>query len=197
MKKRALLAVVLAIAAFNAEAIFALDSHPLVIDNVTFDGSRWSYDFSISNPAGTFGIAPPIYGYYVPFFADAAVAGLTAPAGWTVEILAQNRFNLAEAGVLHWAATTFDASIQPNEIQTGFRYSAAYGPAKAPFEVVLSGNQSVFGDPAIPGSPAALRAGLPMINAVPEPGTWALAVVGLMGVVAARKRKPVVEARST
>jgi hypothetical protein len=176
---------------------------PSVEDFVTPTGlgsSQYSYKVSLSPSIGCASagrIGPAISRFAVPYFTDAGITSIDSPTGWNYTIADVDTFGLGfGAKTLQWAVDTMAPSavyISLGGSLSGFEYTANYGPAKGPF-LVSGGGNTVIGDPAIPGSPNALAAGLePLeITAVPEPSggafLYSLLVAGV--IVRFRRNRP-------
>jgi hypothetical protein len=175
---------------------------PSVEDFVTPTGLgsyQYSYKVSLSPSIGcvSAGRIGVVSRFAVPYFTDAGITSIDSPTGWSYTIADIDTFELGfGAKTLQWAVDTMAPSavyISLGGSLSGFGYTANYGPAKGPF-LVSGGGNTVIGDPAIPGSPNALAAGLePMgITAVPEPSggafLYSLLVAGV--IVRFRRNRP-------
>jgi hypothetical protein len=184
---------------FASSMLFASPSYgitvcsvPSVADFVTPIGAgsyQYSYGVSISNSGGCLTSGDR---FAVPYFTDAGITNINSPTGWTYTIDNVDTFGLGfGAETLRWAAGG-GFSIPVGGNLSGFGYTASYGAVKGPFSV-SDGRRTVFGDPAIPGSPNALAAGLKQeTTAVPEPSGGAflssLLVAGV--IVRFRRNRP-------
>ena len=158
---------------------------------------QWSYDYSLTNRTSCFGFCLDTIGgksiigfvfavreFGLPYFGDAGITAIHSPADWQFSIVDADRFALGQgAKTLVWTAQTDTAGIAARGASLGgFGYSAAYAAGKGPFSAALGNGSSYLGDPAIPRSPNAIDAGIPLLTAVPEPQTYALLLAGLAAV---------------
>ena len=157
---------------------------------------QWSYDYSLTNHTSCLGFCwdtmfggKSILGFMfavrefgLPYFDDAGITAIHSPADWQFSIVDADRFALGQgAKTLVWTAQTDTAGIAALGASLGgFGYSAAYAAGKGPFSAALGNGSSYLGDPAIPRSPNAIDAGIPLLTAVPEPQTYALLLAGLV-----------------
>ena len=188
-------------AAPSAYAWYAPTFNVSVTDNtVQLAPTDWIYHYTVNNLTDCFGgcggtvqgrpINEVILGvgtFSIPFFDDGAITSISAPAGWTYQILATNTFNLANAVTLQWSATDDSAFIARDASLGGFSFHTAYAPGKGPFQSGFGSNDVFAGDPAIPMSPHAIAAGIGNAAQVPEPATGVLMLAGL-GALLARRR---------
>jgi len=197
----------------QATTVVAEYAVPVVTDTVSpINASSWQYSFTITN-MGWWRSSNPEYSdsvrivdYQLPYFSDAGITSINAPTGWSWRIDSHDVFNLGNgAQTLEWYATSVSYGIagstsvffQGNtagDTLGGFSYVAAFAPVKAPFNATFQAPFVVSGDPALPGSPDALAAGLtnPLpVTGVPEPETYAmlLAGLGLLGGVGRRRKQ--------
>ena len=184
---------------FPAQAWFAVQSPVVgVVDQVTaLSAGQWAYAYTVTNDTTCFGDCgntvqgKPIIGFVLavrefalPYFGDAGITAIHSPADWQFSIVDADRFALGQgAKTLVWTAQTDTAGIAALGASLGgFGYSAAYAAGKGPFSAALGNGSSYLGDPAIPRSPNAIDAGIPLLTAVPEPQTYALLLAGLAAV---------------
>ena len=69
----------------------------------------------------------------------------------------------------------------------GFSYQTLYAPGKGPFSAAFGNTDEFIGDPAVPLSPNAIRAGIGQPTQVPEPATGLL-MLAAAGALVARRR---------
>ncbi len=196
------LATALGLFASSAHALYSTNPAAVVADPVVnLGGGQWSYQYMVTNTTvcrfdcgNTVGGVPigqgaaSIRSFSLPYFEDAGITALMAPAGWTVAITDANSFELLGAKTLVWTASVLNpiAGIALGASKAGFGYQAGFAAGKGPFSTTL-GNGGVFvGDPAIPWSPMAISAG---ITPVPEPSPAALLALGLAASVAWQRRR--------
>jgi len=201
-----LVATTLLLAATSASALCNI-SIQAPTSTVTPDGSgNYAYDYTLSGVGGSCVFFHGSDNYVtntfeMPYFADAGITAIESPAGWTYAIVATDTFSLGSgAETLVWTADT-GYGLQPDTgtgtvpTQSGFGYAAGYGSAYSEAGVLLGTSPYPdFVDPALPGSPDALAAGLqlkafPSASAVPEPSAALalLAGLGLLGFVRRRR----------
>ena len=155
---------------------------------------QWAYAYTVTNDTACFGncfdtvFGKSILGYVLavrefalPYFGDAGITAIQSPADWQFGIVDADRFSLGQgAKTLVWTAQTDTAGIAARGASLGgFGYSAAYAAGKGPFSAALGTGTPFLGDPAIPRSPNAIAAGIPVLTAIPEPQTCALLLAGL------------------
>ena len=177
-------------------------------------GGGFSYQYAVQGAKQVSCIVPTsVMEFSLPYFTDAGITSIVAPAGWSYAIDPTDFFKLgAGAETLTWTAVaghgiapsvivssvwdpvtqTIVYQYSPSVVLAGFGYKAQFAPVKGPYNVVLNGF-NFTGDPAIPGSPAAMAAGLttalPFVSSVPEPGTTALLAVGLLALSLIRRTR--------
>ena len=178
----------------------ALPSVEDFVTSIDASSARYSYKVSLSPPIGCLrlGTVNSVSRFAVPYFTDAGITSIDSPTGWTYTIADVDTFGLGfGAKTLQWKLADLISStgtIFPGGYLSGFGYTANYGPVKGPFLVSDGMLNSVIGDPAIPGSPNALAAGLqPLgVTAVPEPSggafLYSLLVAGV--IVRFRRNRP-------
>jgi hypothetical protein len=205
-----ILAAVSALVTGQARAICVASSSVSSTSTMTAP-SLWTYSFSVQNGCAP-NHQPFLTDFYIPYFSDAGIANILLPAPdttsttstitWTDTIDPNDDlFGLAGAGVIDFQVTaTPELEATPGQdapgvgyyFATGFSFTAPFAPVEGPYAILqalppaYTTTTTLFGDPAIPGSPdtiAALAAA-----ATPEPGTTALLVTGL-GVIALVLRK--------
>lgn len=200
----ALLASAMMLAPTSASALCYIAT-PSPASTVTPAGpGTYTYDYTLSGASGScvffYGSANyAINAFEVPYFADAGITAITSPTGWSYAIEATDTFGLGSgAQTLVWTAGA-GFGLQPDTgtgapTLSGFGYASAYDSVYAPAGV-LTGTSPFLTivDPALPGSPAALAAGLvptpfPSASAVPEPSGLAVMLAGLGLVALARRR---------
>ncbi len=171
----------------------------------------WTYNFNVQNGCAP-NNQPFLTDFYIPYFSDAGIADIVLPAPDTMSTTSSitwtdtidpndNLFGLSGAGVIDFEVTAtpkleaFPGQDAPGVgyyFATGFSFTAPFAPVEGPYAILQSlpptytTTTTLFGDPAIPGSPntiAALAA-----TAAPEPGTTALLMMGL-GLIAMVVRK--------
>ncbi len=182
-----------------------------VTSSVTALGNgSWSYQYTVSYDGfGSDGDA--LVSFDIPYFSDAGITAVTAPAGWSWSFEsvgapdgtsgwggtalwqdpADPNFQGAASPfttggqVLHWYAAAGGIGLGGG--LGGFGYEASYPGTKAPhqleFSTLFGGDLLVTGDPLIPDSPA--------LTAVPLPAPLWLAASSLFGLLllgAGRKR---------
>lgn len=183
-----------AVAAGAAQAItIAASWSASVSETVTqLSADSWRYSFTINNlsyvmpgDSGYYTELTKLTDYLLPYYADAGIRDITTAPGWIYSTASGNTFELDNAATLTFSATAGYA-IGAGSSLAGFSYVSSYGPVKAPFAALFVGN-SFYGDPSIPGSPAALADGL-LPAPVPEPATYAMMLAGL-GLLAGRTRR--------
>jgi hypothetical protein len=208
-------ALCLAAGAMPAQAsrIAAEVQTPVVTDTVSQIGvSSWQYSFTITNMGWWSSLNPELsdsvrlIDYQLPYFSDAGVTAINAPAGWAWQIDPTDAFGLGNgAQTLRWYATSVAYGIAgssseffngvPGDTLGGFSFVGAFAPVKAPF--IAGFVEPAFqqqGDPALPGSPDALASGLTTflpVAGVPESEIYAmmLAGLGLLGFMARRRKQ--------
>lgn len=171
----------------------------------TLSAGQWAYAYTVTNDTTCFGNCgdtirgKPIIDYALavrefalPYFGDAGITSIHSPADWQFSIVDADWFALGQgAKTLVWTAQTDTAGIAALGASLGgFGYSAAFAAGKGPAWTALGDStsflvygRSVLSDLAIPRSPNAIAAGIPILTAVPEPQIYALLLAGL-GVVA-------------
>ena len=174
---------------------------------VTAEGSgNYAYGYAVEGVSGScvsfYGTAPyTINTFEVPYFADAGITAITSPSGWSYAVEATDTFGLGSgAETLVWTAAAgfgllpgTDAGPAPT--LSGFGYTAGYDSVYSPAGVLMASSVYLdIVDPALPGSPDALAAGLvptpfPSASAVPEPAALLTMLAGLGVVAAARRRR--------
>jgi hypothetical protein len=156
----------------KAHALCAIGD--LVTSTVTPSGGSFNYAFVVSNP--NCGSAP-LNGFFLPYFSDAGISSIAAPAGWSVTIdTATDLFGLG-AGTMNFVPAN-PLTLAPQTSVSGFSFLSSFGSVKGPYATTLTfaGVQYTnFGDPLIPGSPNTLKA----LGAVPEPSATVLLAIGL------------------
>ena len=199
----------------RAKIAVSVVQNPVISESVTQIGaSSWQYSFSITNMANwnsgwlPNGDSVSIVEYSLPYFSDANVTSILNPSGWTHTTVNLDNFNLGNgAQTMVWTIAPGSSGIAGAAVPWinfptvagatlgGFSYVASYAPVKGPYAVGFGDGYLLTGDPAIPGSPAALNAGLTQhlsyqVTTVPEPETYALmlAGLGLLGSMARRKK---------
>lgn len=200
----ALLAAPLLTASMSASALCSVMT-PSPASTVTAEATgSYAYDYTLSGAGGScvffYGSANyVIESFQVPYFADAGIRAIESPAGWTYAITDTDTFGLGSgAQTLVWTADA-GYGVQPDTgsgapTLSGFGYTASYTSVYAPAGVLLGTSPYLdFVDPALPGSPDALAAGLvptpfPAASPVPEPST-ALALFAGLGLLAFARRR--------
>lgn len=186
----------------SASAWYAYTTNVAVVDSnyVTVPG-QWTFHYALTNNTNCFGqcsgtvqgksISEYLLGVHtfsIPFFDDAGIVDINAPAGWTYSILAADTFNLGYgAGTLQWSTTDESAFIARDESLGGFSYNTVYAPGKGPFSAQFGNSSEYIGDPAVPLSPNAILAGIGQPAQVPEPATGLL-MLAAAGALVARRR---------
>ena len=195
----------LLMAATSASALCGM-SVPSPVSTVTPTGSgAYDYAYTLTGESGScvdfYGAAPfTITAFELPYFADAGVTAILSPTGWTAHIDATDAFGLGGgAQTLVWTAGAgygLAATDDPAAAMTlsGFGYTAGFSSVYAPAGYQTSSPYLAIVDPALPGSPDALAAGLqptpfPVASTVPEPSTRLalLAGLGLLAIVRRRR----------
>jgi hypothetical protein len=190
---------------FSASALVAFNPAATAETTVEQSGSEWLYNYKVTNLSTCWGncldtiMGKPILTYWmdvttysIPFFSDAGITNIASPAGWTYQILSDDTFNLGfGAGTLQWTTVGEVPGIALNAALSGFSYRSLYAPGKGPFEMALRVGERYPGDPGIPMSPDAIKAGIGQPAQVPEPQTWLLflSALGVLGARAAYGRR--------
>jgi hypothetical protein len=204
LKPLAILVAALSCAAApSAFAWYAPTYNTVVTDTTTqLAPSDWLYRYTVDNLTDCHGSCSSTVGgrsvnayllgvgtFSVPFFTDAGIIDIAAPAGWAYRVLGTDMFELGfGAGTLQWYATADNAFIARNATLSDFSYHTAYAPGKGPFQVSFGNNDTLVGDPAVPLSPNAIKAGIHSnATPVPEPATGML-MLGALGALFARRR---------
>ncbi len=173
-----------------------------VVDHVSHDGV-WTFDYSLTNNTSCVGNCGdtlqhlPIMSYWlgvrefaVPYFSDAGINHISAPTGWSWEVVSTDMFHLGSgASALVWTAAADDARIAMNATLGGFGYDANYGPGKGPFSATNGLGDTMLGDPAIPLSPDAAAAGILPTSPVPEPESYLMVLAGIAVVAGSRRAR--------
>jgi len=185
----------------QAMAIGAASAQPDVVDTVIqIRPEAWQYRFAITNhswsiPSLRDGVR--IVEFDLPYFEDAQLSAIHAPSGWAWKVDSVDSFSLGNgAQTLVWYATAINFGIAgttsdffpgtplpPGDTLLGFSFDAPFAPVKAPYKVSFKSMGDWSGDPALPGSPAAVAAGLNVglpVSSVPEPTGLALLATGLL-----------------
>lgn len=178
-----------------------------IIDSIVpIDANTWTYTYSLTNITDCFGncgdTAPTSFGtksiynyilavreFAIPYFDDANVTLITAPANWTSQVVANDIFGLGSgAHALVWTALTDNSGIALGATLGGLSYESTFGPGKGPFSTTFGGGWVVLGDPAMPLSPSAIAAGIAP-SAIPVPAAvWLFnSGLGLLGFINRRK----------
>jgi hypothetical protein len=188
----------------SATCYFSVQSPASTVTAEGADGYAYAYTVT-----GAQGSCPLFYGpepyaigsFQLPYFSDAGITDIRSPAGWTYAIVDTDEFGLGSgAETLVWTATggaTIGAASSegPAGSLSGFGYTASYSSVYSQAGVqTVSGAFPILVDPALPGSPDALAAGLvpttfPSASVVPEPSTLLTMFAGLGLVMAARCRR--------
>ncbi len=130
--------------------------------------------------------------FYVPYFPDAGVLSISSPVGWSAVVEDSNDlFTLgSSAGVIHWTASAGNELALYSSL-SGFIYTSSIASSvEAPFRFQYNfDGRSIDGNLPIPGSSLALKAGLPILTAVPAPAAAWLFGSGLLGVIGFARRK--------
>lgn len=173
---------------------------------VPIDANTWTYTYTLTNITHCFldcgNTAPTAFGtksisdyilavreFAIPYFDDANVTLVTAPANWISQVVADDIFGLGSgAHALVWTALTDNSGIALGATLGGFSYESTFGPGKGPFSTTFGGGWVVLGDPAIPLSPSAIAAGIAP-SAIPVPAAvWLFSSgLGLLGFINRRK----------
>jgi hypothetical protein len=200
---RGLLAACCVLPAMSAQAvrIEVVSARPDVVDTVIrIQANAWQYGFAITNHSWSIpslSDSVRIVEFDLPYFADAGLSAIHAPVGWTWKVDSADSFGLGNgAQTLVWTATAISFGIAgttsdffqgfpvpPGDTLSGFSFVAPFAPVKAPYAVKFEGMGTMSGDPALPGSPAAIAAGLTValpVSTVPEPAGLALLSAGLL-----------------
>ena len=182
---------------------YCAPASPSVSSTQTSSGGVFTIDIAASAggcPSGPSAFDGSLSALVVPYFADAH-AFISAPAGWTWQIVSDDLLNVGHgAGALVFSASTADASVAPRSTLSGFLISSAFSGVQATtFQATTVGMfttdyyvlGAAFGYdlmPLIPGSPMAVAALDFPTAPVPEPASWALLALGLAVVWAAANR---------
>ena len=189
----------------NASALCFFSSQTPT-STVTAEGpGSYAYAYTVSGEQGScplfYGSAPYVVNAFeVPYFTDAGITDIHAPTGWSYSIDATDTFGLGSgAETLVWTAAAGYGvqpitSTLPAGSLSGFGYTSSYGSVYAPGALVVGSFPLDIVDPALPGSPEALAAGLlptsfPSASAVPEPSVLLTMLAGLGMVAIARRRR--------
>src|SRR5574343_260780 len=166
---------------------------------VSGNAGRWDYSYSVTNmttcatgqceTVTILGIPVSdqlrLVQFVVPYFTDYNLTNVVAPANWTWHIDTTDifGFGIPTAQALVWEASNLMNGVEMGSTLGNFGFQAAYSAGYGPFQGQLGLGSVFFGDPPVPLSPEAVRAGLSLMpsSSVPEPSSFALLVLAVLG----------------
>lgn len=152
-------------------------------------GNQWTVDLTVTNDDAT----PALINGFTIYFSEALFSGLSllaAPASWD-SLVIQPDPNIPDAGFLDAFALDADAALALGQSSAVFTLSFDYLGLGAPFALfyeIVDANYTVLADGMSQVSVAP--------QAVPEPGSMALAGLALSALCAAQLRRRRIGARA-